>query len=453
MPERALLAEAPATATAPVVLVVQDELPERVLTAQHLRESGFEVIEAANGDEARRVLGAVPVVDIVFVDLEMPGAMDGSSLLRLLRDRHPAAKAILTASAETDMAAVKGRGMFLSKPYRMVDLDHCLQRFLADPSIGRLEGGPRPSRPQLGAAPPIRRPARGNDVGPGGDISEEWASDLSRQLSERAARQQAVEPGAAKAARRAALTAYERARSRRLRLAVGFAIGAIAGSAIAILGPMAGLPDPLSAMGTQSASSVEMPTGKPASIEPETKSSPSVTASLPSTPAAAPETNQAPATSIQPAPAPPEPAAASPPSRPESTAPAQPPSTAGIEPGKAGQAAAVEPAATPLGRDEVREVQTRLRSFGFSPGPIDGAAGTMTTRAVMRYQQARGQGQTGTVDRELLTQLREDPAPAEQTATPEPRPNRVARPRRSDPFDSMRTAAQRAGHWLDSLLR
>jgi peptidoglycan hydrolase-like protein with peptidoglycan-binding domain len=79
----------------------------------------------------------------------------------------------------------------------------------------------------------------------------------------------------------------------------------------------------------------------------------------------------------------------------------------------------------------------------------------MTEGAVMHYQQNRGQPQTGKVDRELLEQLRQDPAP--QVAQPAARP--VARAttspgaRRSDPFEPVRTAGNRIGRWLESLTR
>jgi hypothetical protein len=68
----------------------------------------------------------------------------------------------------------------------------------------------------------------------------------------------------------------------------------------------------------------------------------------------------------------------------------------------------------------------------------------------MRYQQARGQSQTGTVDRELLTDLREDPAPI---ARADPRATRSYPPRRSDPFEPVRAAAQRFDQWMQSMLR
>jgi hypothetical protein len=68
----------------------------------------------------------------------------------------------------------------------------------------------------------------------------------------------------------------------------------------------------------------------------------------------------------------------------------------------------------------------------------------------MRYQEARGQTQTGTVDRDLLAQLREDPAPI---AKAEPRAVRSYPPRRSDPLEPVRAAAQRFDQFMQSLLR
>jgi peptidoglycan hydrolase-like protein with peptidoglycan-binding domain len=110
----------------------------------------------------------------------------------------------------------------------------------------------------------------------------------------------------------------------------------------------------------------------------------------------------------------------------------------------------------PLRRDEAREVQVRLRSFGFNPGPIDGDPGAMTEVAIRRYQQNRHQPQIGKVDRELLEQLRHDPAPkiVQRTAGPYARQTPSSEPGRPSPFESVRAAAgDRLGQWLDSRLR
>ena len=79
----------------------------------------------------------------------------------------------------------------------------------------------------------------------------------------------------------------------------------------------------------------------------------------------------------------------------------------------------------------------------------------MTEDAIMRYQQNRGQPQSGKVDRELLEQLREDPAPTvvQRATGPYARPSLSPGPRRSDPFAPVRAAGDRLGQWLDSRLR
>jgi peptidoglycan hydrolase-like protein with peptidoglycan-binding domain len=164
-----------------------------------------------------------------------------------------------------------------------------------------------------------------------------------------------------------------------------------------------------------------------------------------------------------PTPAPAEPASpSSVPSAPSSATdvaytPAVVPASAQTVPAADGQQALVEPAPnqSPLRRDEMREVQARLRSFGFNPGPVDGSPGAMTDGAVMRYQQNRGQPQTGKVDRELLEQLRQDPAPTvvQRATGPYARPTSSRGPQRSDPFAPVRAAGDRLGQWLDSRLR
>jgi CheY-like chemotaxis protein len=70
------------------VLVVEDDVLIRMPIAQYLRDCGYKVIEAANGDEAMAVLShKETVVDVVFTDIEMPGALDGFGLAKWTRHR------------------------------------------------------------------------------------------------------------------------------------------------------------------------------------------------------------------------------------------------------------------------------------------------------------------------------------------------------------------------------
>jgi CheY-like chemotaxis protein len=482
--EKPLTAKGPAARTAYVVLVVDDELLERVLTATHLRKSGFDVIEAADGDEARRVLGSVDV-NVVFLDLAVPGQTNGLALLRWLRERYPAIKAIVTSATETHMAGLDGYGIFLSKPYRMVDLDFCLQKVLATASVPapqtggvttadpRTKTGPGPGKAQPASVrpngPPAPIEADGRDDEPSmGELRRRL--DLSRQLAEREARQRAVDPAAAKAARRAALQAYERAR--RQRLVVGFTVAMIAALAIAYLVPTVGSPpvppSPSAAGRPEPASSASMAAATPTPGAPDSPSSssapssPSPTTSIAYTPGVVPSAAPEPAADSQPAPAPLESAA------PSLLPPAASLASAGPFPAMGTESAAATdslqaplepaPAQTSLQRDEMREVQTRLRSFGFNPGSVDGVPGAMTESAVMHYQRNRGQPRTGKVDRALLEQLRQDPAPQVAQRAPRPASRPVAGTttspgaRPSDPFEPVRAAGDRLGRWLESLM-
>jgi CheY-like chemotaxis protein len=440
-PEKPLTAQGPAATTTYVVLVVENELAQRVSTATHLRKSAFDVIEAADGDEARRVLDSVPV-NVVFADLAIPGPTNGLALLRWLRERHPAVKTIVTSGTETDMAGLVGYGTFLSKPYRLVDLDYCLHKVLATASVPangtggamtadpNTKAGPQPGKAPPGGVSPNRPPAPGKGDRRDDEISDPSPSvaELSRRLGEWAAWHRAVDPAAAKAVRHAALQAYDRARVRRLRLGLGFAVAAIVGSGVAYLVPTVGSPlvppSPSAAARPEPASPVSMVAAAPT---PPDQASPS---SAPSSPS--------PATSI-------------------AYTPAVVPAAAQVAAAAESPQAPVEaaPNQTPLRRAEAREVQERLRSFGFNPGRVDGVPGAMTEGAVMYYQQDRGQPQTGKVDRELLEQLRQDPAPqiVQRATGPYARPTRSPGARRSDPFEPVRAAGDRLGQWLKSLSR
>jgi hypothetical protein len=85
----------------------------------------------------------------------------------------------------------------------------------------------------------------------------------------------------------------------------------------------------------------------------------------------------------------------------------------------------------------------------------------MTESAVLRYQQNRGQ-QAGAVDRRLLEQLRQDPAPevpppqvqvAQHSRPVANRPAGARPARSSDPFEPLRVAGNRITQWMQSLTR
>jgi CheY-like chemotaxis protein len=76
--------ESPPTGGSETILVVEDEKLVRGMTARGLRDQGYEVIEAAGGTEALRLVeNAGGRFDLVISDVVMPG-MGGRELGRLL---------------------------------------------------------------------------------------------------------------------------------------------------------------------------------------------------------------------------------------------------------------------------------------------------------------------------------------------------------------------------------
>jgi YesN/AraC family two-component response regulator len=67
-----------------------------MVLADRLREAGFRVVEACDGDEALELLQHDALdVRAVISDIKMPGSMDGIELARVIRSKYPLAKIIL----------------------------------------------------------------------------------------------------------------------------------------------------------------------------------------------------------------------------------------------------------------------------------------------------------------------------------------------------------------------
>ncbi|MDZ7578543.1 MAG: response regulator [Candidatus Nanopelagicales bacterium] len=103
------------------VLVVDDEPSVRSLLRDVLELDGYDVIEAADGEEAlRQIARSLP--DFVILDIMMPG-MSGLDVLRRLRVEHTVTDLpimLLTAATddETTWAGwTAGASVFIPKPF------------------------------------------------------------------------------------------------------------------------------------------------------------------------------------------------------------------------------------------------------------------------------------------------------------------------------------------------
>ena len=97
----------------PVILVVEDEILVRMSVSEHLRNAGFSVIEAGDADEALRLLRVRPDVVLMLTDIRLPGTMDGSALIRVLRSERPQLKVIAGSGVGTPEPVAAS----IKKPY------------------------------------------------------------------------------------------------------------------------------------------------------------------------------------------------------------------------------------------------------------------------------------------------------------------------------------------------
>ncbi|WP_051677612.1 response regulator [Bradyrhizobium sp. URHD0069] len=98
------------------VLVIEDEYSIRSAIADELRAAGLQVVEATNANEAMDYLNSTGRVDLVFTDVNMPGAIDGLELARWTKARRPDVPIFITSGTHSASAAA-GLGRFLPKPY------------------------------------------------------------------------------------------------------------------------------------------------------------------------------------------------------------------------------------------------------------------------------------------------------------------------------------------------
>jgi CheY-like chemotaxis protein len=129
--------DAPSRERRPRILVVDDERPVRTLQLRILQRIGYDAVEAASAEEARRAIQA-GAVDAVVSDVRMPGE-SGIDLYRWLQAEDPelAAHFLFVTGDMThpELASLQAErpGAVILKPFSMEDYRHHLERALRQP--------------------------------------------------------------------------------------------------------------------------------------------------------------------------------------------------------------------------------------------------------------------------------------------------------------------------------
>jgi DNA-binding response OmpR family regulator len=98
------------------VLVVENNEPLREPIAEGLRQAGFEVVEACDGEEAMSHCDRP--FDVLFTDIDLPGGMDGWTIAERWRETDPAIGVIYTSGFCLEQGRQVGGSRCIPKPYR-----------------------------------------------------------------------------------------------------------------------------------------------------------------------------------------------------------------------------------------------------------------------------------------------------------------------------------------------
>lgn len=116
------------------VVFVEDEEMILDLVCDVFEEHGFEVHAFPNADDALTYIKSGEPVDVLFTDINLPGAIDGSELASRARQMRPDLPIIYASGrySVSDLVPLVTRSIFVKKPYNPDDMCTLVER-LATP--------------------------------------------------------------------------------------------------------------------------------------------------------------------------------------------------------------------------------------------------------------------------------------------------------------------------------
>lgn len=80
-----------------LIVVVDDDVFERMGASGMFLDAGYRVLEAGDADEALRIFETNADIRLLFTDVSMPGSMSGSDLAHQVAERWPDVGIIVTS--------------------------------------------------------------------------------------------------------------------------------------------------------------------------------------------------------------------------------------------------------------------------------------------------------------------------------------------------------------------
>jgi CheY-like chemotaxis protein len=99
-----------------LIVVVDDDVFERMGASVMFLDAGYRVLEAGDADEALRFFETNTDIRLLFTDISMPGSMSGSDLAHQVAERWPSV-GIIVASGRPRPHMLPLSMLFHDKPY------------------------------------------------------------------------------------------------------------------------------------------------------------------------------------------------------------------------------------------------------------------------------------------------------------------------------------------------
>jgi two-component system cell cycle sensor histidine kinase/response regulator CckA len=115
-----------------LILVIDDEMAIRDVTAATLKSYGYRVLIAADGSEGIALYAQNPDVAVVLTDMLMP-VLDGPTTIRALRKLNPHVRIIGMSGYTRQRMNEAAPDLLLQKPFRAADLLHAISSTLSAP--------------------------------------------------------------------------------------------------------------------------------------------------------------------------------------------------------------------------------------------------------------------------------------------------------------------------------
>ena len=121
------------SSTKATILIVDDEKNALAMVSQGLKLEGYAALTASSGEEAVKVCASTSV-DLVLLDIIMPGGMNGIETLAKLRQAHPDLNVVMMSAQQDIETAVKamelGARNYLVKPKTVSEILRAVNPFL-----------------------------------------------------------------------------------------------------------------------------------------------------------------------------------------------------------------------------------------------------------------------------------------------------------------------------------